>query len=733
MLAAGSQVEAEDGPPPSPPTMGAVRVENPPTLDGDVLGDEVWQHAPAATGFWQVAPDAGSPSSERTEVRIAFTADTLYVGVVCFDRDPAGIIVSDARRDSPLDDTDSFRFVLDTYRDRQNGFVFGTNPAGPEYDGQVANEGQGGGHGVMGGRQQGGSGGGFNLNWDGSWQVRARIHEAGWSAEFAIPFRILRFPSGDDQTWGVNFERFIRRRNETSYWAPLPRQFDLFRLSQAGSLSGLQVPRQRPLSLVPYLLSETVRDGDPARTITVGDIGGDAKYGITQSSTLDLTYNTDFAQVEVDEQQVNLDRFNLFFPEKRPFFLENAGLFSVGAPSEVELFFSRRIGLSDDGDEIPIIGGARLSGRIKGFSVGLLDMQTESFADEVPSNNFFVSRIRRDFANRTYVGGIFVNREGTGRVARERDYNRAFAADGRLGIGQYASLTGFIAGTHTPGASGDEKAFQVDARRDSPGSTVRVVYQQAGEAFNPEVGFLRREGGYRKPELALMSRIRPKSIGWLQELRPHTNYRGFWDLDGFQQTGYWHLDNHIEFKSGMEIHTGLNLTREGVVEAFEIHPGVFVPPATYDHKEAQFNFFTSEGNWWSFRIESTIGGFFGGDRVALEPVVRVRAGERFSTEVRWSRNDIDLPWGSFVTNLVRARVSYALSPRVLLQSLLQYNDSADLWSLNLRFSWLRTANTGLFVVYNDANEIEDSARGTAGGPINRTFIVKFSRMFDLQR
>ncbi len=374
---------AQTGPPEAPPIARASRAVEGPILDGRVAEDVAWRDVPPLVDFWQTAPDAGQPASERTEVRILYTNDTLYFGVILWDRDPSGLTVSDSRRDSPLDDTDSFRIVLDTYRDRQNGFVFATNPAALEYDGQLTGEGSnspfggGGGGGGGTGRQLAGSGGGFNLNWDGSWEVRTAILDSGWSAEFAIPLRTLRYEPGADREWGVNFQRTIRRRKETSYWAPLPIQFDLFRVSLAGALAGLDLPAPPNLKLVPYVLGEALKRGavDPD-TNYLGDVGLDVKYSVTPSLTFDGTINTDFAQVEVDEQQINLDRFNLFYPEKRPFFLENAGLFAVGSPSEAEVFFSRRIGIADDGKEIPIYAGARLSGRAGPVNVGFLNMQT---------------------------------------------------------------------------------------------------------------------------------------------------------------------------------------------------------------------------------------------------------------------------------------------------------------------------------------------------------------------
>ena len=341
------------------PLVQAVRVEIPPEIDGDVLTDAVWDHATPTSGFLQNTPDEGQPASERTEVYVVYTDDTLYFGVVCYVREIDTIIVADSRRDSSLEETDSFQIILDTFLDTQNGFVFGTNPVGLEYDGQVTNEGQGSGRfgGMVrrsGSRQQRGSGGGFNLNWDGVWQVESRISDFGWTAEFAIPFRTLRFPSGKTQVWGINFQRNVRNLNEQSYWTLIPRQFNLNRLSLAGELHGIEVPPQRNLKVTPYVLGAVVDRTSAQETVALGDFGADLKYSVTPSMTLDLTYNTDFAQVEVDDQQINLDRFNLFFPEKRPFFLENAGLFSVGQPGQIELFFSRRIGIGDAGTQVPI-------------------------------------------------------------------------------------------------------------------------------------------------------------------------------------------------------------------------------------------------------------------------------------------------------------------------------------------------------------------------------------------
>ena len=723
----GPRAVAAEAPtaPAAPPAAVAVRAERPPVVDGDVLGDSAWAAVPPLTGFWQTAPVEGAPASERTEVRILYTADTLYFGIVCHDSDPAGIIVNGSRRDSPLEETDAFQIILDTYHDRQNGFVFGTNPAGLEYDGQVTNEGQGGGASAPG--AAGGSLSGFNRNWDAAWTVKTRSGDFGWSAEFAIPFQTLRYGRGRGREWGLNFQRNVRRRNESSYWAPLPRQYDLFRLSRAGTLAGLEPPPQRNLKLSPYALGETKRVLDGPRD-TTAETGADLKWSVTPSLALDATVNTDFAQVEVDEQQVNLDRFSLFYPEKRPFFLENAGLFTLGSPGEVDLFFSRQIGIGPSSEVVPIAGGARLSGKLGRWNVGLLEMQTRTGTTEVPADNFAVARVSRELPNRSRLGAIFVNREGTGELSAAGDRNRTFGADGRWGVGRYGALEGYVAKTSTPGLSGRDHAFNLGASLSAPAWELNAEYTEVGGHFNPEVGFLARRD-FRKPEGVVMHRHRVSDFLGLLEVRPHVSYRGYWKPGGFQESGFLHVDNHLEWKSGWEAHTGINFTREGVLQPFEIYPGVVVPPGTYDHREAMLVGITNQGAPLSFETRVTLGGFFGGSRVSATSALRSRIGEAFNSSVDFVRNDVSLPAGRFVTNLLRMRLSYSFSTRVYLQALLQYNDVIDNWSTNLRLGWLHAANTGLFVVYNENRDTQRDPLGL--GVRDRSVTIKFSRTFDL--
>jgi hypothetical protein len=698
------------------PSVHAFRLDQPPTLDGRVLDDPAWAGVVPASGFWQVRPFEGRPASQRTEVFIGYTDDALYIGAVLYDDAPSRIIVADSRRDSSLDDSDSFLVIIDTFHDGQNGFVFGTNPAGIEYDGQVTREGT---------AQFGSTGGGFNLEWDTSWMVSSAVTETGWATEMRIPFRSLRFQDGDAPVWGINFQRNIRRNNEVAYWSPLPRQYNLYRVSQAGTLDGLVLPSRRNLQIVPYLLGQARRGGPDLDGTAYGrEAGVDVKFSLTPSLTLDLTVNTDFAQVEADDVQVNLDRFSLFFPEKRPFFLENADQFRVGTPQELELFFSRRIGIAAGGAPQPIDAGARVSGRMgESTNVGALRMRTAAVDGVAPETDFSVARVNQELANRSALGAIFVERDSGG-----GDYNRVYAVDGRLGIGDDARLSGFVAKSETPGARGDDHAYWLRADYNSALWSNTIGFTEVGGNFNPEVGFLRRRD-YRKGEMVIFRRHRPEDLWGLHELRPHLVYRGFWGNDGYKESSFLHVDNHFEWRSGLEIHTGLNFVYEGVREPFTIVPGVVVEAGEYDEREAQLVLITNQGAPLSLELSSRIGGFFGGDRVNLSPTLRYRFGDAFTSELGWNYNRIDLPAadGVATVNVGRLRLSYSFTPRILLQALIQYDNRTDLLATNLRFAWLQSANAGLFLVYN---EVDDE---TVRGPIEkrRELTLKWSRIFDV--
>lgn len=718
-----SPVYAQDGSPNSPrPVAEAFALTIEPVLDGNVVDDPAWIGARAISDFWQTQPNAGRPATQKTEVFVGFTETAMHIAVIAHDDKPLEIITTDTRRDSSLDDTDAFRVAIDGLLDRQNAYVFGTNSAGVEFDGQVNREGQS--QSVTGGD------GGLNLNWDAPWSVKSAVSDIGWSAEFRIPFSSLRYGPDEVQVWGFNFERRIRRNNEIAYWAPLSQDRDILRISEAGSIGNIRAPRPRNLQFTPYVLAKQEKGGTLDNTNNDQEFGFDVKYSLTPSLTLDATYNTDFAQVEVDEQQVNLDRFSLFFPEKRPFFLENAGQFTVGNPQEVELFFSRRIGIGTGGTPVPIDGGLRLSGKVGGTTnVGLLYMESEALDGVASANTFAVARVNQELANRSSIGFLIVDRDGDGSLNGNGadDQNQTYAVDGRWGVGQNTLFQSWYAKTDTPGLNGRDEAYNIRGDFSDADWDLGLGFTQVGEDFNPEVGFLSRKG-YRKYDGRILRRIRPDNLWNLFEIRPHVSYRGFWDFDGFQETGFLHIDSHWEFQTGREIHTGVNVTTEGVKDPFDIIDGVTIQPGTYDHAEVQLVYMGDQSAPLNFSVRTTIGGRFGGDRLSLTPTVSYRIGEKFTSEFEYNYNDFDLPvpGGDFTANLARLRLSYSFTPKILLQLLTQYNEVADVWSNNLRFSWLQSATSGLYVVYNEVDE-----RGLGAPPRGREFIIKYSYIFDV--
>ena len=698
-----------------------------PIIDGEVINDDAWEGFSVIKAFTQKSPDEGTPSTEQTIVKIMYSEETFYVSVVCYDSDPNKIVITDTRRDAPLNNTDSFMFVLDTYQDQQNGFVFGTNAGGIEYDAQVSGGGEG--MSISSTRQSVGIGANFNINWDAAWEVKTKIGDFGWSAEFAIPFKTLRFSSKKNQSWGANFQRTIARRNEHVFWSPIPRQFSLNRLALAGIITGINVPSSRNLKVMPYILGNKNNvKGEDSFSSADNDFGLDAKVGLTSSLTLDLTYNTDFAQVEADEQQINLDRFSLFFPEKRGFFLENAGLFSAGENTyygpDIEMFFSRRIGIVN-GKQVPILGGGRLTGNIGGMKVGALNMRTKKVKDVSDGDNYSILRLRKELPNRTHFGAMVTNRQGLG----ENGYtNNAYSFDGALGIGEAIQLTAFAAITD-PAQNIENKntyAYVLEANRNTKSFTNQIRYSEVGENFNPGMGFVKRLG-YRKVLFRILNRTRPNDLFGLLELRPHITYWGYWKLDnGFQQTGFLHIDNHWEFRNGFRIDTGINFTKEGVEEAFPIVSDVIVPKGTYDNKELHIRTNTNLTKPFSIIVVSKTGGFFSGKRKNTDTTLRYRFGDRFTSEVISKYNDVSLPEGDFITHLIRSRITYAITPKIYIQSLLQYNNQSDQYSMNWRFIWQQSAATGLYVVYNQSQDYD-------GIPIansTKSFVIKYSYLFD---
>jgi hypothetical protein len=700
-----------------------------PVIDGRVE-EMAWLGTEPFSAFIQQEPNEGAAATERTEIRFLLDREHLYIGVICFDTDTGGILVSQSRRDADLDNTDSIQILLDTFNDGQNAFVFGTNPFGIEYDGQVMAEGQSG----QGGRA------GFNVNWDADWTVRTQMTERGWEAEFAIPLKTLRYAPGPERTWGVNAMRNIRRKNEQVFLSPVPRGYELQRVSVAGKLNGLSLPARRDLKLLPYA-SGAVSDDQTLGTDTVsrtGDVGLDVKWGVRADLTLDLTLNTDFAQVEADEQQVNLTRFPLFFPEKRPFFLENAQLFELGQPRSIDLFFSRRIGLSAEGEPIDIVAGGRLSGKLAGYNVGLLNMQTDAAVQSrtgqtlAPGNNFTVLRIQREMG-RSNFGAMFVGRQGVGSRAPADDYNRAYGLDLAWQATTNGRYTAFLARTDSPALKGGaDYAGGTSYTYTNDLTTSGLGYTQVGERFNPEVGFLRRRA-YRSVEARTNLRYQPKQWPWIRRIQPHANYTSYLDLQNRLESSqaHWHFFD-IQTLSGARFGYVIITGQDRPRVPFTIYQDVrgrqvVMPAGEYGWMWWEFEGNTNRSAPLSAALVHKIGRYYNGDYHGWRVTVALRAGARLLSEAEWTHDDVRLPVGGFRNDLLPIKVSYAFTSLASLQGLLQYNKQASTFSSNIRLALLNRSGTGFFLVYNDRR---DTSSFTPDELLGRSFIVKYTRLFD---
>jgi hypothetical protein len=712
----------------------------PPVIDGRV-DDEIWRSVKPFTGFIQQDPFEGAAATEDTEVRLIVDRGYVYVGIICFDKDPNRIIVSQARRDASLNDTDSVIVVFDTFNDNQNAFVFGTNPLGIEYDGQVAREGQTSGlsfQGGAGGTQRGGISA-FNPNWDGDWTVRAQVTERGWEAEMAIPLKTLRYPAGEERTWGFNVLRNIRHKNEQVYLSPIPRGFDIYRVSLAAKVDRLSLPGRRDIKLIPYALGSVNRDYTrPAggQVDRDANAGLDVKWGLRPNLTLDLTVNTDFAQVEADEEQVNLTRFDLFFPEKRPFFLENASTFQFGQPQSIDLFFTRRIGLSPTGVPIDIPVGARLSGKVAGsWNVGLLNIQTDDFSVGgqlvAPQNNYTVLRAQKEVGRSSY-GGIYVGRYATGSIGPAMTkWNSAFGLDANLQVDANQRVSAFLARTESPGALGGDFAGRAFYNFTNNLWQVSGGYSQVGTRFNPEVGFLPRRG-YRRPELRVFFQPQPKRIPWIRRVAPHYSYNSYYGFDGRLQSSSMHVHPlEIQPRQGGRFGWFFDRAQDNPANPFTVYNRdgrrVVVAPGDYTWVQHAFEYMHNPSARVTGSIRTRVGQFYDGDFNSVEINSDYRISSRMLASLGWTRQDVDLPAGSFVANLVPIKASYAFTTLASVSALLQYNGQTAQFSSNIRLALLNRSGTGLFVVYNDRR---DTTSFTPAEVLGRSFVVKYTRLFD---
>ncbi len=731
----------------APPTFSVGKLADSaeaPVIDGRV-NEAVWQTVQPYGNFTQQDPIEGAPASEKTEVRVIVGKGHLYISVIAFDSDPSRIIVSQARRDASLSETDSIVIALDTFNDRQNAFVFGTNPLGIEYDGQVAREGQSSGVSVGGGGAGGTQRGGisaFNPNWDGDWSVKSQITDRGWETEMAIPLKTLRYQTGTDQTWGFNVLRNIRHKNEQVYLAPIPRGFDIYRVSLAAKMSGLDLPARRDIKLIPYALGSVNKDfslPSGAQVDGKANVGLDFKWGIRPNLTFDATINTDFAQVEADEEQVNLTRFDLFFPEKRPFFLENASTFQFGNPQNIDLFFSRRIGLSSGGVPLDIEAGARLSGKIGGWNVGVLNIQTDEAENAAgtqvvgQANNFSVLRLQREVGRSSY-GAIFVNRQGTGSHAPSNDHNRAYGVDANIQLSSSQRVSGFLARTDSGGnasALGSDYAGRAFYNFTNNLWQISGGFSQVGKTFNPEVGFLPRRG-YRRPEFRAFFQPQPKKYPWIRRIAPHVSYNSYYDFDGNLQSEAWHVHPfEIQPRQGGRFGWFSDYAKDNPLTPFQVYNRdgnrVVIPAGQYDWWQHALEYMHDPSARVTGTIRARFGNYYDGDFQSVELTSGFRITPKATASVGWTRQDIDLPYGSFVNNLVPIKANYSFTTMTSISALLQYNGQTGQFSSNVRLAMLNRSGTGLFVVFNDRRDLLSS---TVAETLGRSFVVKYTRLVD---
>jgi hypothetical protein len=698
----------------------AAQAQGPITLDGR-LDEASWGGAPLATNFIQNDPREGEPATHDTEVRLLYDDRAIYIGVFARDPEPHKIIVNELRKDFNTGSADGFQVVIDTFRDERNGYQFAINPAGAKWDSQMSNE----------GRDQ-------NANWDGIWDVGTRIGEDGWYAEIEIPFKTLKFGPEELQTWGINFQRRLRRYNENSYWSPLRRQWSLSRVSVAGSYEGLEGLRPGAnIRVKPYALANfnkvATNSVDPDY-----DAGFDVKYGVTTGITWDFTVNTDFSQVEADEQQINLTRFNLFFPEKRDFFLENSGVFQFGTSSQqgggggggggrqnasqdMIFFFSRQIGLSSTGEAIPILGGTRLTGRVGSWSVGALNIQQQE-EDASPATNFTALRLRKDVLANSDIGVMLLNKEQSG-----DGYNRAFGGDANFRFFRdfnlnFAAARSASPQEKVPGEGDDWYSKSSFSYRDDFWET-RGMYQTIGSRFNDEMGFVPRVG-VDNAEYHVGTHIRPQRFrSWMRETYPHFQIENFTKRNGGGlESRYmdWHWP--VTFQNSTFIEVGANPTTEVIDERFVINSrrNVYVDPGRYDFKEYFVLANTNSAAPFFMNLRYGNGEFYDGYRRNYTIGGTFRLNEHLNLSLSDQINDIDLVSGSFVTHLVTSRVNVYFTTKVFVNALVQYNTDTNQWSSNVRLDIIHRPLSDIYLVYNERHD------SRSGALISRAVIAKMT-------
>jgi hypothetical protein len=712
-------------------TIRAIRYEGNVTIDGN-LHEDIYSSVAPMSNFTQNIPDNGEAASEKTEVWVFYDDDNIYVTAKNYESVPEeDWVANEMRRDTfQLRTNDSFSVMLDTFLDRRNGVAFLVTPIGGFSDFAISNEGD--------------RGRGVNFDWNIVWDSRVGRFDGGWTVEMEIPFRSLRYEPGEDQTWGIQFRRIVRRLNEATYLTELPISAALgnslvagmWRISEAGTLNELEVPpRNFNLEIKPYGLGTVTTNRLTNPRISndfEGEAGVDIKLGITNNLTADFTYNTDFAQVEVDERQVNLTRFNLFFPEKREFFLEGEGNFDFTQPRNLDIptmFFSRRIGL-EQGQIVPINAGARLTGKVGDFDIGALSIGTDGGdLNGIESTDFSVLRIKRDILSRSRIGMILTDRSES---TVGNGSNQLYGIDGSFAFLDDFEISTFAAKTDTPGLSGDDKSYMgnFDYNGDRYGFTSGYVVVE--DNFNPEIGFKRRDnfkqyaGSARfSPRIASSERIR--------RLVFEAETDSYWSADADQlETRSHELSFTTEFEEGDRFNVSISDEFEMLSQPFRIAPDVILQPGDYDFTSYEASYRWGTQRRFSGALSFRGGDFWNGSNSAIGfSSGRIELSPQLSVEPSYSYNQIKLPEGDFRTELGRVRVTYTISPRMYFGGLMQYNSTQSSFSTNFRFRWEWAPGSELFVVYSDDRDTNPFDRPDSFELRNRGWAIKINRLFQI--
>lgn len=712
--AAGTPAEAQEaastGPGRTLPALQALPLPSSDEIQLDGKLDEAaWQQSQAITDFTQQEPVEGGRPSEETEIRVIYTPDDLYIGVILYD-DPAGVLAYQRQRDASLGTDDRFMWILDTFRDGRTGYFFEINPAGLMGDGILSGGGGGG----------GGFRGGGGKAWDGIWEARTTLRPDGWSAEIRIPFRTLNFNPELD-TWGINFQRTIRRRNEEILWRGYRRNEGLWRPVYAGRLTGLEGMSQglgleaRPSAVANW--KNVPDDTDP--TTFPRDLSLDVNYSVTSSLRASASVNTDFAEVESDQRRVNLTRFPQRFPERRDFFLEGSGVFSFAPRSGPSPFFSRRIGLRS-GQQIPIRYGTRLTGQAGKFELGFYQIGTgtHSYFDEsqetglvIPREAFTVARAKRRFFEQSAVGFVYTR--------------RATAADSAGVAPPTAHTAGVDLELNTRNFFGDKRlemeAFLVWNSNQDPAVarsfgdlsargfrfnfpndiwSAHLSYREFGDDYSPAVGFVARNG-FRRVEPRIGWAPRPESVDWLRQIEFAVQFRNLTELDtGILEERQWQLDVFdLDFESGDNMELQATRTTEFLDYGFEVSDGVDILPGDYTNWEWRLQGRTAGRRRLSMFANVGRGGFWDGDRTRVGGRATFRPNPGTSVSASIEHNEVSLPRGKFTADVYELEAQWNANQWLGVTNQLQYDNDSGIVGLFARLRWIVRPGNDVFLVY----------------------------------